>query len=326
MKIFVTGATGYVGSALIRFLLAQHHTIHVLIRRKSTTGTLNHPGIRVFKGDLLSKEDVADAMKNCDQVYHTAALVKMWVKNEQELYAQNVTVTRQLLQIASDQQVSGLVFTSTCGVWPSGEMLTERDPQSTHAETYYDFTKAEAEQYVKEYARKGLPAVIANLSRVYGPGPARPSAGINRFIQQLLTKRVVPMPWNIHAKGNYVFIDDAARGLMLAMEKGKAGENYILGGENISYAELRQKISELSGHKNILLRIPAPILLTWSSIELFRGNISSHEPMLTPRLVKRLQADKTFDCSKAIAQLGYSITPFTLGLQKTIKSLQGKVK
>lgn len=130
------------------------------------------------------------------------------------------------------------------------------------------------------------------------------------------------MPWFLDAKANYSFIDDVVNGHMLAMEKGLGGERYILGGENISYRQFIGLFKKINGSSKIIMRIPQWVLKSWSFIEMMRGKLSDHDPTLTPGMVDRFNLDKTFDCSKAIKQLGYSITPFESGLRKTITHLK----
>jgi nucleoside-diphosphate-sugar epimerase len=324
MKILVTGASGYVGNRLTHALANRNYKVHAFVRSAIAERILQHPNITVFKGDVLDKASLSAAIKGCEQVYHTASLVKMWDKDPALFHEQNVSGTNNVLEAALREGVQKLVYTSTCGVWgsSSGHPLTEKDVPGSSFETDYDLTKQLAEKSVAGYHSKGLSAVIVNLSRVFGPGQLRYSSGINRFICQLLKNKICPLPWHAEAKGNYAFMEDVVEGHILAMEKSPGGERYILGGENVSYKRFADTVARLAGSKNIFLRIPTVLLKTWSWTELARGKLTDHQPVMTPNIVRRLQSDKAFDCGKAIEKLGYRITPFEKAMRITIDYLK----
>jgi nucleoside-diphosphate-sugar epimerase len=209
-------------------------------------------------------------------------------------------------------------------VWgPSNDhLLIENDPRTSSFDNDYDLSKYLAEKSVKEYCSKGIFTVIVNPPRVYGPGQLRHSSGVNRFVLQLLNNRISILPWQLGVRANYAFIDDVVNGHILAMEKGLGGERYILGGENVSYKRFGDTVKEISQTKNIYVRIPPLLLKAYSQIELVRGKLNGHQPLITPNVAKRIQLDKMFDCSKAIRQLCYRITPFEEGMRITIDHLK----
>ena len=132
------------------------------------------------------------------------------------------------------------------------------------------------------------------------------------------------MPWRLGVRANYAFIDDVVNGHILAMEKGLGGERYILGGENVSYKRFADTVKQISQTKNTYFRMPPFLLKAFSHIELMRGKLNGHVPLITPAIAKHIQVDKIFDCSKAIRQLGYRITPFEEGMKITIDHLKNK--
>jgi nucleoside-diphosphate-sugar epimerase len=324
MKIFITGASGYIGNKLAHILAGSGNTVHAFVRSAGAEKLLQHPNIALFEGDIMDKESLAIAIKGCTQVYHTAGFVKLWAKNPDIFYRQNVGGTNNVLEAALREGVHKLVYTSTCGVWGpcNDHALIENDPRTSSFDNDYDLSKYLAEKSVKEYCSKGLFTVIVNPPRVYGPGLLRHSSAINRFILRLLNKKVSVLPWRMETKANYAFIDDVVKGHILAMEKGLGGERYILGGENISYKMFVDTVKKISRSKNIYVRIPSFLLRTISHVELIRGKLNGHDPLITPNVAKRIQADKIFDCGKAIRQLGYHITPFEEGLKITIDHLK----
>ena len=132
------------------------------------------------------------------------------------------------------------------------------------------------------------------------------------------------LPWQLGVKANYAYLDDVVRGHILAMEKGLGGERYILGGENVSYQRFIDTVRRVAQPKNMYLRVPPFLLKTVAQFELLRGRLNGHDPFITPNAARRFQADKIFDCGKAIRQLGYSVTPFEEGMKITIKHLKNK--
>jgi len=156
-------------------------------------------------------------MKGCTQVYHTAAIAKLWAKNRDIFYEQNVGCTINVLDAALECDVKKLVYTSSCGVWSpaSNHLYTENDPRIGAFDNDYDLSKYLAEKAVREYGQKGLFTVIVNPPRVYGPGLERSSSAVNRFIHLLLAGRVSVLPWSLDTKANYTFIDDVVQGVAL---------------------------------------------------------------------------------------------------------------
>ncbi len=326
MKILVTGASGYIGNKLTHALADKGHQVNAFVRSSSAKNLLQHPNIAIFEGDILDEDSLAKAMKGCEQVYHTAGMVKFWSKDPNLFYQQNVGGTNNVLKAALESGVRKLVYTSTCGVWSpcDNHLYIENDPSISSFSNDYDLSKYLAEKAVREYSYKGLFSVIVNPPRVYGPGQNRYSSAINRFICQLLNNKISPLLWRLETKANYAFVDDVVTGHILAMEKGLGGERYILGGENISYKKFIETVINLTKTKNIFIRIPTPLLKIWSWIELMRSRLNGHDPLMTPNIVNRIVIDKMFDCSKAIRQLGYAITPFSEGIKITIDHLKNE--
>ncbi len=324
MKILVTGATGYVGHQLALKLAAAGNQVHLLVRNSRSPNVPRHKNIHVFTGDITQRQSILAAMRSCEQVYHTAALVKIFAKNNSDFYKVNVDGTNNLLDLSLELGVKKFVFTSTCGVLGSSvlEPKCENDPRTTGFENEYDFTKFLAENLVKAYSHKGLFAIIVSLSKVYGPGiethPISVNQVINKFINGNTT--LIPKPGNLET--NYCFINDVVEGHILAMAKGIGGEKYILGGENISYVDLFQTVRSLTGSKARLIQTPKQLVQLWALLQWLQFKINHKEPFVTTKSIKAIFCNKTFTSEKAIRQLGYRPTPLREGLQQTIQFLK----
>jgi nucleoside-diphosphate-sugar epimerase len=323
MKVMVTGAAGYIGNKLAHALANKGCIVHAFVRSKRSEKIFHHQNIRVFYGDLLNTTSICNAMDGCDQVYHTAGLVRLWANDPSQFYLHNVTGTENILNAALALHVKKLVYTSSCGVWASSILhpLTETDPRTNAFNNDYDLSKFLAEKLVKEYSYKGLFTVIVNPPRVYGPGLMRHSNAVNRFLNYVLRSRIVFVPGNKNAESNYAFIDDVINGHILAMQKGLAGERYILGGENASYEKLVHVAQRVGNFKNVLITLPKSLATLFSWVELIRGRVTRHDPICIPSIVERMFVSKTLDSSKAIKQLGYNVTPLEKGIHITIEYL-----
>jgi len=219
--------------------------------------------------------------------------------------------------------VQKFVFTSSCGViGPSlHEPMNETDPRITGFDSDYDISKFLAEKLVVEYSKKGLFTVIVSASKVYGPGIETHPISVNSTIKRFIEGKLSFCPGNPHFISNYVFINDLVRGHILAMEKGTSGEKYILGGENLSYAEFFQTIRTISGSRGILLTIPKNIARLYGCWYVIHSKLLGKEPVFSAKSVKHIYCNKSFSSAKAIEELGYSITPFVKALQSTIQFL-----
>ena len=326
MKILITGATGYIGHKLAMEAARRNFTVHALVRDPQSTKIPVHPNIILFKGDITDKDSVLAAMQGCNKVLHAAALTKMWDKDSGMFYKINVEGTRNMLDAALALGVKKFVFTSTGAViGPSGKFpMSEKDPRITPFENDYEISKYWAEELVKEYGRKGLFAVIVAAPRVYGPGILSGGNVIEKLLKKIISMRVAFVPTCGEVLANYAFVDDVVNGHFLAMEKGLGNEKYILGGENISYTAFFNTIKNQAGKTIKLIPVPKPILLLWSFIHMSICRLIGKHTHISPKIIHRISQNRALSCDKAIRQLGYSITPFPEGVQKTILHLNTK--
>lgn len=323
MKIFITGATGYIGHQLALKLANQGDVVHILVRDLSSPNIPVHNNIIVFPGDITDISSLKKAMPGCQQVYHTAAMVKIFDKDPAQFYKVNVEGTKNLLDESLHLGIRKFVFTSTCGVLGKTVLhpKCENDPRTTSFDNDYEFTKYLAENLVKEYIHKGLFTVIVSLSKVYGPGIETHPISVNRIIHNFIKGKITIIPKPGKLETNYCYIDDVVEGHMLAMAKGIGGEKYILGGENISYTDLFRSIRSITQTRARLIEAPKFLVQIWAFIQWMRFKITRKEPYVTEKGIRQIFCNKTFCSDKAIRQLGYRLTPINEGLKQTIKFL-----
>ena len=323
MKIFITGATGYIGSKLALRLADAGHTVHALCRSKSNALSIEHKNIKIFEGDILNKKSIEDAMKSCEQVYHLATYTSVWAKNPKTYFDINIQGAINVLNTAIVSGVRKIVYTSTAGTYgPStGTLTTEKSIRTIDFFTEYESSKFIAEEKVQHYVRKGLNVVIVNPSRIYGPGLLNESNSVTKLIKLYAEGKWHLIPGNGETIGNYVFIDDVINGHILAMSKGLAGEKYILGGENVSYIEFFDTLSKVSGKKYKLYKTPLFLMLAFARIQELLAGSFNRPPLITPKWVKRYLYDWALSSQKAESELGYEITPLEKGMTQTIKWL-----
>lgn len=323
MNIFVSGATGFIGNRLTWELIRQGHVVHALCRFPHKSDDLDHPDIRIFQGSITDPEKVQAAMDGCRQAFHLAGYAKPWAKDPAIYKHINLEGTRYVLEAARKAGVEKVVFTSSAGVMgPSYERpVWEGDPPPDTFFNLYESTKFQAEQLVKAYADAGMEAVIVNPSRVYGPGRLSESNAVTKLIKWYIEGLWRILPDNGSRFGNYAFIDDVVKGHLLAMEKGRSGKRYLLGGENVSYNAFFNCIGEVSGKKRWLIPIPAKSLILIAGILLQWGKLTGNPPLITPEWCRKYLYDWNICLEKARNELGYEPVSLKSGIKKTVEWL-----
>lgn len=321
MKIFVTGATGFIGSQLCKKLAGLGHQVHALYRSKSKSSVLQHSDIQLFRGDILDYQSLINAMNNCQQIYHMAAFTDVWIKDESRIYELNVTGTLNVLNAALETGIKDIVISSTASVFgPSmdGNEVSETSIRQIDFFIEYERTKAIAEVKALEFVHRGLNIRIVNPTRVFGPGVLNPSNSVTKLIGAYIAGKWRVIPGSGNSVGNYVFIDDAVNGHVLAMEKGRQGEKYILGGENISYNDFFNLIGEISGKRRLMLKVPLTPIFVASNLAMVANKLLSVKPFITKGLIRKFNYNWRVSSQKAVNELGYSILPVKESLRKTI--------
>ena len=324
MAILVTGGTGFIGSRLVAHLVEKGETVHILDLPSQATGGLVNERVRYFSGNILNRDDVERAMKGCDKVYHPAAYAKNWARDEQTFYEVNVGGAEIVLEMALRLKVKKVVHTSSnVALGPSnGVQIEESSPRNFDFYTPYERSKYLSEQLVHNYVERGLNVVIVNPTRVFGPGPLNESNSVTKMIEWYVEGKWRLVLGSGRMVGNYVFVDDLVDGYVRAMEFGKPGERYILGGENISFNGFFDVLSTVSRRRYLMLHLPAWLALVFSRIEEFRSLHFNHYPMITSGWAKTFLCDWANSCGKAQRDLGYAITPLGSAMQRTIEWLR----
>lgn len=327
-RIFITGATGYLGQRLALSLAEQGYSIHAFVRDlPRAESLLEHTNIKLYAGDILDIQSIKNAIAGCDEVYHLAALASVWNKDSTMFDRLNVEGLQNVLECCINLNIRKVLFTSTAGVVGhsvDGKPVAEFTNPSPEPGTLYEASKLKAEVVANHFVSRGLQVVIVNPSRVYGPGLLTESNGFTRLIKMYINGKWSIKPGSGGSIGNYVYIDDVIDGFLKAMKHAKPGERYLLGGENVSYTEFFSMIDELIGHRRKLYSVPLPIMVFFSYVQLGIAKTFGKHPFITPPFVKKYSKNWIVSSDKASRELEYSITPLKVGMQKTLTWLQGQ--
>lgn len=319
MKIMITGATGFIGNSLFTYLNQKNVEINVLCRTKNML-FLDKQNVKSFIGDITNMQSIEHCMEGCEQVYHLAAYARNWAKDKKLFFESNQLGLENILKSAFDCKIKRLLFMSTSVTFGPSEsdLVDENKIRTIPPFTLYEASKIEAEKAVNQYLQKGLDIVTVNPTRLFGPGLLTEGNSVTKMIDLYMRGKFRFILGDGNAVGNYAFIDDVVQGCINAMEKGMSGENYILGGENLSYNEFFLIVKELSKTNYRMFHIPESLGLAYGYIEKILAQVSDHYPAITPDWVRTFATNWAFTSNKAVQQLNYKITPFEQALIKTI--------
>ena len=301
----MTGATGLVGSAVVRALLQKGHRVRVFVRPSSDRRNLADLSVEISEGSLEDVQSLARAVAGCRFVYHVAADYRIWVPDPAPMFRANVAGTRDLLLAALEAGVERMIYTSsvaTLGLVPDGS-ADETTPSSAEDMIGpYKRSKFEAEELAREFARqRGAPVVIVNPSTPVGPGDVKPTP-TGRLILEAARGQ---MPAFVDTGLNIVHVDDVAAGHLAAAEKGRIGERYILGGQNLSLAEILAMVSRTVGRRPPRLRVPHTMLFPVAFGAELAARITGREPFVTLDGLRMSRKKMYFTSDKASRELGY---------------------
>ena len=324
MKVFVSGATGFIGIQLVKRLVEEGHVVHALYRSESKADLIRQPGVKLFKGDILDSSSLEDALEGCEEAYHTAAFAGVWTKDPALVFRLNVEGALQVMEIAGRKGVRRMVVTSTAGILGPSEIeaVDESSPAPSSFFTDYEASKFQLEQQLLGRTATDPEVVLVNPTRVYGPGYLSESNGVTRMIKQYVEGSWRLIPGNGRSSGNYVYVEDVVTGHMLAMKKGMPGERYVLGGENISYNQLFELVRQASGVRKKLFKIPLRVMLVAARLMKALSRVTGRPPLIVPNLVRKFNHNWIVSSNKAADNLGYHPMNAREGILLTVKWIQ----
>jgi dihydroflavonol-4-reductase len=321
MTTLVTGATGFLGNAVARALLNEGVPLKLLKRVSSDTRTISDLGVPVVNGDLQDIDSLDQALQGCDTLYHVAADYRLWVKDYNELYANNVLGTENIMRAAIRAGVNRIVYTSsvaTIGLMGDGTSSCEDTPSCLKDMIgHYKRSKFLAEEVVNRLvAEENLPAIIVNPSTPIGPRDLKPTP-TGRIIRDAANGR---MPAYIDTGLNVAHVDDVAKGHLLAYYKGQIGQRYILGGENQSLKEILDIVAACCNNSPPRLKIPRAIVYPVALVsQIWASLTNGAEPQATIDGLNMAAHKMFFSSALAAEELGYSSRPAKIAIQDALE-------
>ena len=309
MKALVTGATGFVGAAIAKTLIASGWQVRVLARAGSDRGNLQQLAAQVVEGDLNDLGSLELALEGCTALFHAAADYRLGARDPKPLYLTNVEGTRNILSAARKAGVQRTVYTSsvaTIGIPTDGTPGEERSPVAlSHMIGHYKRSKYLAEEVARDAARAGMSVVIVNPSTPVGPGDIKPTP-TGQLVLDAASGR---MPAYVDTGLNIVHVDDVAAGHLLAFERGKTGERYILGGEDMTLRTILEQIAKLVGREPPRIRLPYAAVLPIAYVAEAFAKVSGRSGRVTVEGVRMSRKRMFFSSARAAAELGYRWRP-----------------
>lgn len=318
-RVLLTGGAGFIGGHVAHRLRAEGFEVRALVRPTSSTKNLPATGVDLFSGDLRDAGSLRRAVEGCTGVFHVAADYRLWSRNPQELYQNNVEGTENLLRAAAEARVERFVYTGTVGVLrftTDGRPATEDDLASLASLVgHYKRSKFLAEQIVLRYASNGFPVVIVSPSAPVGEADAKPTETGKMILDFILGR----MPAYVDTGLNLVDVRDVAEGHLLAWRKGRAGERYILGGRNMSLREILGTLAPIAGRSAPRLRLPLAVALAAGYADTAIARLLGRPPRIPLEGVKMARYKMYVSSEKARRELDYQPGPVEPALRRAVE-------
>jgi len=319
MKTFITGATGFIGASIVRELLKDGREVRALVRAGSNTSNLAGLDIELWKGDLRDRDSLRQGLKGCDVLYHAAADYRLWTRNPQQMYRINVEGTQAILEAALENGLSRVVYTSSVGTLGNpgnGTPGAEDTPVAlTDMAGHYKKSKFLAEREAERFVSRSLNLVIVNPSTPVGPLDIKPTP-TGKIIVDFLNRK---MPAYLDTGLNIIAVEDCARGHVLAEQRGRVGEKYILGNANLTLREIFGLLEEITGLAAPRVRLPYTPILLAAYVNEGIARITGKEPLIPLAGVQMAAKFMFFDSAKAVRELGLPRTPVKDALQRAVE-------
>lgn len=317
--VLVTGASGFVGAAVARALCDRGAKVRVLVRPTSPRTNLEDLDVQLAAGDMRDPASMAKALQGCRFAFHVAADYRLWARDPEEIVRNNLAGVTTVMEAALAAGVERLVYTSsvaTLRLPDDGAPGDESGPlDEAEAIGAYKRSKVAAERRVERYVENdGLPAVIVNPSTPIGPGDVRPTP-TGRIIVEAARGR---MPAYVETGLNLVHVDDVAAGHLLALEAGRVGERYVLGGQDAPLGEMLARIAAMTGRPAPRLKLPIRPLYPLAEVAELAARLTGKEPFLTRDALKMASHHMYFSSAKAERELGYAARPYEAALREAI--------
>ncbi len=319
-KILVTGATGFVGGRLVPQLLSAGEEVRVFVRDADRLEKSVRDRVDVVEGGLEDHDAMDRAVAGCSQVLHLAALAQAYVRNPREYFRINTDSVEALLRSAARHSVRRVVHVSSVAALPPEKYAACWG--ISHRPTPYAESKTASEILVRKYVADGHDAVIVRPSRVYGPGPWNDANSTTRLMALYLAGRFRFRLADGDVQANYVHVDDVAAGIALAARNGRSGEAYALGGENASMVEYLATISDISGIRRRVLKIPPQMVLPFAHMCSMWGWCGG-SVSITPAWVNNFLEHRPMDISTSRIDLGYEPRSLRVGVSQTLNWILG---
>lgn len=314
-EVLVTGATGLIGRHVVTQLLGAGRRVRVLVRDPRRLPAELVGRVWVVPGELADRSALGRAVRGVGTVLHLAACARAWSRRPGEFAAANVDAVAMLLEASAAGGVGRLVHVSTVLTLPA-----LRPPEGARPLTPYEETKLAGERLVDAYAGSGGQAVVVHPTRVFGPGPLNDANGITRILAQYLHGPLAFRLDDGDVPANYVYVGDAAAGIILAGERGRRGAHYVIGGENSSLRRLLALAGEVSGVRRRVVVVPRTAALAAAHAAALWGRLGGQAP-ITPAWVRAYLEDHSVDVSSTCRELGYRFRPLREALRETIQWL-----
>jgi dihydroflavonol-4-reductase len=320
MPTFLTGATGFLGSHVARVLADQGATLRLLVRPTSNLKNLEGLKAETATGDLRDPASLEKAISGCDTVFHVAADYRLWLRDPNEMYRSNVEGTRAILEAARKNGVKNVVYTSsvaTVGFTGNGRPADEDSPVSlADMIGHYKRSKFMAEQIALQAGRSGLRVITVNPTTPIGENDVKPTP-TGRIVVDFLKKK---FPAYVETGLNLVDVRECARGHIAALEKGKTGERYILGGENLTLKQILDKLGAISGLPSPTTKLPYFVAYIAGAVDqTITGTLQGREPRATIETVRMGKKKMWASSDKAERELGWKIVPAENALRRAVQ-------
>lgn len=317
-RVFVTGGTGFVGAHVVRKLLERGDQVVALARPRSNTSLLDGLPVELVCGDITNLDTLLWPMRGCSELYHVAADYRLWARNPNEIYFNNVVGTLNVMEASMRSGIERVVYTSTVGCLGSGDENKLGDEETPVRRSQlvgnYKKSKYDAERTVLEYAGKGLNVVIVNPSTPVGPGDIKPTP-TGRIIVDFINGA---MTGYLDTGLNLIAVEDAAEGHLLAAEKGCAGEKYILGNQNLTLNEIFGMLAEITGLPAPTFKVPYSVALAASLACCALAVVTDREPSIPLEGVCMARKKMFFSSEKAVRELGLPQSPVKEALSRAV--------